>query len=39
MSTITEKAGAWYSLDGRLLSGKPVKSGVYVKNGNKVVIK
>ena len=30
--------GAWYSLDGRRLSGKPVKSGVYVKNGRKFII-
>jgi hypothetical protein len=30
---------AWYSLDGRRLNGQPVKSGVYVNNGRKVVIK
>lgn len=28
-----------YSLDGRRFSGKPVKPGIYVKNGKKVVIK
>lgn len=30
---------AWYSLDGRRLSGKPVKKGVYVRNGQKYIIK
>ena len=29
----------WYTLDGRRLSGKPTKSGVYVNSGRKVVIK
>ena len=36
---IENEAGAWYSLDGRKLSGKPTKSGIYVNNGGKVVIK
>ena len=31
--------GAWYTLDGRRLSGKPTKSGIYVNGGRKVVIK
>lgn len=30
---------AWYTLGGRLLNGKPTKSGLYIHNGNKVVIK
>ena len=30
---------AWYSLDGRRLTGKPSRAGVYINNGNKVVIK
>ena len=30
---------AWYTLDGRKLSGKPTQRGVYINNGNKVVIK
>ena len=30
---------AWYSLDGRRLSGKPSHAGVYINNGKKVVIK
>ena len=29
----------WYTLDGRRLNGKPVQCGVYVRNGQKVVIK
>ena len=32
-------AGAWYSLDGRKLSGKPTQKGVYILNGRKIVIK
>jgi uncharacterized repeat protein (TIGR02543 family) len=31
--------GAWYSLDGRRIEGKPSTKGVYINNGNKVVIK
>ena len=30
---------AWYSLDGRKLSGKPSQRGIYISNGKKVVIK
>ncbi len=30
---------AWYTLDGRKLSGKPTKAGLYIVNGKKVVIK
>jgi hypothetical protein len=37
--TTDNLAGAWYSLDGRRLSGKPTKSGIYVKNGHKIIIK
>ena len=29
----------WYTLDGRRLNGKPTKKGLYINNGNKVVIK
>ena len=29
----------WYTIDGRRLSGKPSRAGVYVNNGKKVVIK
>ena len=31
--------GAWYSLDGRRIVGKPSTKGVYINNGNKVIIK
>ena len=30
---------AWYSLDGRRLSGKPSCAGIYINNGKKVAIK
>ena len=33
------RADAWYMLDGRRLSKEPTKSGVYVVNGKKTVIK
>ena len=35
----TEKADAWFTLDGRKLGGQPTKKGVYINNGKKVVIK
>lgn len=35
----TDKADAWYTLDGRRLSGKPTQRGVYVNGERKVVIK
>ncbi|MBO4892998.1 MAG: InlB B-repeat-containing protein [Prevotella sp.] len=30
---------SWYSIDGVKLSGKPAKKGLYIHNGNKVIIK
>ena len=36
---ITERAGAWYTLDGRKFDGKPTAKGVYIRGGKKVVIK
>jgi hypothetical protein len=30
---------AWYTLDGRRLSGKPTQKGIYINNGKKIVIK
>ncbi len=30
---------AWYTLDGRQLSGKPSQSGIYIHGGKKIVIK
>ena len=35
---ITEKAGAWYTLDGVKLDGKPTKKGLYIHGGRKVVV-
>ena len=35
----TDSDDAWYKLDGRRLQGKPAKSGIYVNNGRKIVIK
>lgn len=32
-------SNVWYTIDGRKLSGKPERKGVYVQNGKKVVIK
>lgn len=33
------KGGEWYSVDGLRLNGRPTRRGVYIHNGNKVVIK
>ena len=30
---------AWFTLDGRQLSGKPTAKGLYIVNGKKVIIK
>jgi len=35
----TDRAGVWYSLDGCKLDSKPTKTGLYIYNGRKVVIK
>jgi len=34
-----DKASVWFTLDGRRLQGKPVKRGLYVVNGRKIVVK
>ena len=34
-----EGSSYYYSLDGRKLSEKPTRKGVYINNGQKVVIK
>ena len=39
VKTDTTENANWYDLSGRPLNGKPTKTGVYVKNGKKVVIK
>ena len=33
-----EGSGYWYSIDGRKLSGKPTKKGLYIHNGKKIVM-
>ena len=35
----SSEAGAWYSLDGRKLKGKPTASGIYINNGKKVLVR
>lgn len=35
----TDGNGTWHTLDGRRLEGKPVKKGVYIKDGRKYIIK
>ena len=37
--TNTNEAGAWYTIDGRRLTSRPAKAGLYIHNGKKVVIK
>ena len=39
LSTKGEGSGFWYSLDGRRLSAQPTQKGVYVRNGQKIIIK
>ena len=36
--TIDNEAGAWYTLDGRRLNGKPTTKGIYINNGKKIII-
>ncbi len=33
------ESGEWYTVDGKKLSGRPTKKGLYVKDGQKVVIR
>ena len=37
--TIDHSSGAWYTLDGRKLDGKPAKKGMYIVNGRKAIVK
>ena len=39
LSTKGEGSGFWYSLDGCRLSAQPTQKGVYVRNGQKIIIK
>ena len=36
--TNANEAGAWYTIDGRRLTSRPAKAGLYIHNGKKVVI-
>ena len=36
---IENDADAWYTIDGRKLSGKPTQRGIYINNGKKTIIK
>ena len=38
-SSLTTPHSNWYTLDGRRLSGKPTRKGLYLQNGQKVVVK
>ena len=35
----TDRAGAWFTLDGQRLNGKPTAKGLYINNGHKIIIK
>ena len=35
----TNSSNEWYSLDGRMLNGKPMQRGIYINNGKKTIIK
>ena len=34
-----DSPGVWYTIDGRLLNGKPTKKGLYIKDGEKTVVR
>ena len=37
--TVDNENGAWYTLDGRKLVGKPTQKGVYIHDGSKIAIR
>ena len=37
--TSSASSGAWYTIDGRRLSAPPTTKGIYIQNGQKVIIK
>ena len=41
ISTVSnaDSTPVWHTLDGRLLNGKPTKKGLYIKDGEKIVVK
>ena len=38
-STLNSELSPWFTLDGRLLNGKPSTSGLFIHNGRKIIIK
>ena len=34
-----EATSTWYTIDGRKLSGRPTRSGIYINNGQKMIVK
>ena len=36
---LMDNEGNWYTIDGRRLSGKPTRKGIYIHNNVKVVIR
>ena len=36
---IENEAGAWYTIDGVRLDGKPTKKDLYINNGRKVLVR
>ena len=33
------ESGSWYTIDGYRLNGQPTKSGLYIRNGKKTVVR
>jgi len=38
-ATLEGNGSAWYGLDGRKLQGEPTRKGIYMRNGQTVIIK
>lgn len=38
-SMLNVQCEGWYTIDGRKLSGKPSAKGIYIQNGNKMIVK
>ena len=39
IDNVGKESGAWYDLQGSRLVGKPATKGIYINNGNKIVVK
>ena len=39
IDNVGKESGAWYDLQGSRLVGKPAAKGIYINNGNKIVVK